>query len=294
MSAKDLSKIYTWIPENLFFNYTEPLYCLFIDLMRFLITMSPNLGKTFLPYSYQYALSGVIYKKLALANEQYATFLHEKGYSQTENNKHFKLFTYSNLKGDFSTENNSLRLKSKELSFQLSCHMPEFAEHLIKGVFINQEISIGGAGAKASFLVQQVALLPNQIPIDDSLHTVILTPISPIVVGEKNERGYYNYLSPLDANFIPLLKNNLREKIRAISGDTALDGLEIGLNLFPNKLKSRLVTIKENTQQESKVRGFYGFELVVKGRGKVINVLIDCGLGMLNGMGFGSVNVKSS
>ncbi|PRY48844.1 CRISPR-associated Cas6 family protein [Arcticibacter pallidicorallinus] len=262
--------------------------------MRFLITLSPNPGKTFLPYSYQYALSGVIYKKLALADEQYASFLHERGYSQIESNKHFKLFTYSNLKGDFCIEHNSLRLQSKELSFQLSCYMPKFAEHLIKGVFINQEVSIGGVGATARFVVQQVSLLPNPTPIDDSLHTVILKPISPLVVGEKNERGYYNYLSPLDANFIPLLKNNLREKIRAIGGDPTSDRLEVGLNLFPDRLRSRLVTIKENTQEESKVRGFYGFELVVKGTGKVINILMDCGLGMLNGMGFGSVEVKNS
>lgn len=59
--------------------------------MRFNLTLIPLHIRTHVPFNYQYALSAVIYHKLAQADENYAFFLHEKGYALNEHAKHFKL-----------------------------------------------------------------------------------------------------------------------------------------------------------------------------------------------------------
>ncbi len=50
-----------------------------------------------LPLNYQYPLSAWIYKVLARGDRGFAEFLHEQGYKM-ENQKTFKLFTFSNLR----------------------------------------------------------------------------------------------------------------------------------------------------------------------------------------------------
>lgn len=63
--------------------------------MRFKLTLEVN-KKAFgnrLPINYQYEQSCVIYKILARANKDYATWLHENGFRK-ENGKTFKFFSY--------------------------------------------------------------------------------------------------------------------------------------------------------------------------------------------------------
>jgi hypothetical protein len=45
--------------------------------------------------------------------------------------------------------------------------MPEFAAHLISGVFADKQISIGGNGAKAIFNIGQIVSLPAAFKNED-------------------------------------------------------------------------------------------------------------------------------
>lgn len=94
--------------------------------MQFKLTLTPVQRETFVPFDYPYALSAVIYRKLADADQQYASFLHGKGYAQNEHSRHFKFFTFSNLQGKFKVVKEALQLQERRLSFILTCHMPEF------------------------------------------------------------------------------------------------------------------------------------------------------------------------
>lgn len=254
--------------------------------MRFKLTLVPLSTKIHVPFNYQYALSAVIYQKLAQADEDYASFLHQKGYAQNNHSKHFKLFSYSNLTGAFKAGKNALQLQGNETGFVLGCHTPEFAENLIKGVFANQRISIGDKTAQADFEVQQINAEADLSYSGMEKHTLEL--LSPLAVGKKNDRGNYDYLSPMDVDFLPILKNNLSDKLLTAHPDKIFD-FELGVNLFPKKLKSRLISIKAGTEKETKVKGFMGFSITIKGKMEVVNMALCGGLGQYNGVGFGSV-----
>ncbi len=264
--------------------------------MQFKITLTPTQRETYVPFNYQYPLSAVIYKKIAQADEGYAAFLHQKGYAQNDHSRHFKFFTFSNLQAKFIVVKEALKLQGNSVSFVLACHMPEFAENLVKGVFANQQLSIGDYTTQADFTVTQIEALPSLVATNslEAIHTVNLKLLSPILTGRKNNRGNDDYLSPEDADFIPLLKQNLCEKIAVAYGpetaqqETRQKPFEIytcGLA----KLKSRLATIKAGKAAETKVRGFLGFELEMQASGRVVEMALNAGLGGMNGMGFGCV-----
>ena len=64
--------------------------------MRFKLQLevNKNVFGNRLPINYQYEQSAVIYRILARADKDYATWLHENGY-RMENGKTFKFFSYS-------------------------------------------------------------------------------------------------------------------------------------------------------------------------------------------------------
>lgn len=267
--------------------------------VRLKLTLLSSNRETVVPYNYQYALAAVIFKKIADADQAYADFLHQKGYGQNDYSRHFKFFTFSNLQGKFVNSKNALKLQGNQSEFVLACHMPDFAESLIKGVFADQRISIGDRSAQADFTVSQIEVLPAVFSKEDeqTVHTVTLKLISPMVVGRKNDRGNDDYLSPEDEDFISLLKQNLAEKL-AVAFDPEIASQETIHKPFTlkacrlEKLKSRLTTIKAGKDAETKVRGFLGFELEMEASGKVINMALDAGLGGMNAMGFGCVEAR--
>lgn len=87
--------------------------------MQFKIILTPLQGETFVPFNYPYALSAVIYKKIAQTDEGYATFLHQKGYAQNDHSRHFKFFTFSNLQAKFMAVKTALKLQDSSVSFIL-------------------------------------------------------------------------------------------------------------------------------------------------------------------------------
>jgi CRISPR-associated endoribonuclease Cas6 len=64
--------------------------------MRFQLTLTTLRQHQRITLNYQYPLSAAIYKIISRADEAYATFLHQQGYSH--GNKSFKLFTFSDLR----------------------------------------------------------------------------------------------------------------------------------------------------------------------------------------------------
>ncbi|TKK66635.1 hypothetical protein FC093_16495 [Ilyomonas limi] len=62
-----------------------------------------------LTFNYSYPLSAAIYKIIERADSQFAHFLHNEGY--TTGNKHFKLFTFSDIQMPFD----NYKSKSQEI-----------------------------------------------------------------------------------------------------------------------------------------------------------------------------------
>lgn len=257
--------------------------------MRFLITLQSVTKPAIIPINYQYPLSAAIYKILQKADEEYAAFLHEKGYG-----KGFKLFTFSDLKCRFKIEGDRLILLNPQAQIILSFHLPLAAETFIRGIFLSQELVIADKQSKAVFEVITVEALPGILneALANEQANIIVNPISPVICGEKNEKGNYRFLSPEEENYPEMLLFNWKEKCKTVYADAAeelMEGSYIKTEFYPNPPKSRLITIKAGTEAETKIRGFVNFKLAIGGKREAVELLIDSGVGLYNAMGMGCV-----
>lgn len=260
--------------------------------MRLLLTLNSIKEKEIIPVNYQYPLASAIYRILQNADAEYAAFLHEKGYG-----KGFKLFTFSDIKCPLKIDGDRLLLLSDKAEVIVCFHLPKAAETFIKGLFMSQQIDVADRKSKTSFTVMQVESLGS--PLDrfnknDEME-FLLKPLSPIVCGLKNENGNYTFLSPEDTRFEEMLFKNWEQKCEAVFENEDIDHLMAGslaeVLFFKNAPKSRLITIKANTNAETKIRGFVNFEIRIKGKKEAVELLLNSGAGLYNAMGMGCLEI---
>ncbi len=164
-----------------------------------------------LPLNYQYPLSACIYKIISKADEPYASFLHQEGYGTPL--KKFKFFTFSDLKTPFRANGNRMVMRTKNAELTVCFHLPQAAENFIKGLFVQRQIEIADQYSKAVFEVRQIESLYGKVAslTENSINEITVKTLSPIVCGKKNEAGNYTFLSPLDAEFVPMIYANWKE-----------------------------------------------------------------------------------
>lgn len=258
--------------------------------MRFKLALNNKNRFTALPVNYQYPLSAAIYKILDRADGEYAAFLHERGYG-----KGFKLFTFSQLQCPFRIEGDRLVIVGQEVNFEIAFHLPDAAENFIKGLFASQEIEIADKVSRGKFTVRSVETVRNALASagSDEIIPADVLPLSPVVAGLKNEKGNYDFLSPVDELFQEVIRFNWREKIRTCFDDATAESalLLAELSLFNHPPKSRLLTIKAGTAEETKIRGWMNFKLRLTAERRLIDVVMDSGVGIYNSLGCGMVGV---
>jgi CRISPR-associated endoribonuclease Cas6 len=253
--------------------------------MRFKINLSlPNPNLKTLPLNYQYELSAYIYRTIANGDAKYAEWLHQNGFKME--GKQFRLFTFSNFiipQKTIDKEHARLIIRGNSASFIISFLPERSTEEFVKGIFADQHFSIGNHDCKAEFLIQNIELLPQP----DFCRSFTGTTISPICITLKNDNGKLDYIAP-DSPLAPeLIKNNLLNKYFAFYGkpyDKELFFVWKTLDVP----RSKLITIKTNTPQQTKVRGFHcKFSLFTIP--ELMNIAYNAGIGEKNSMGFGMV-----
>lgn len=260
--------------------------------MRILLTLNCGKEKQIIPINYQYPLASAIYKILQKADAEYAAFLHERGYG-----KGFKLFTFSDIKCPFKIDGDRLILLSNTIELTVCFHLPVAAETFIKGLFMSQQIDIADKKSKTSFIVEQIESLASpldQLKESDEL-SILLKPLSPVVCGLKNEKGNYDFLSPTDNRYEEMLFVNWEEKCKAVFGKEQAEQLItssfIKVIFNKNPPKSRLITIKADTDAETKIRGFNNFQVSIQGKKEAVELLLNSGVGLYNAQGMGCVEM---
>jgi len=109
--------------------------------MRFILTLNRTTKQRMLPMDYQYYISAWIYKVLKHAYKEFADFLHEKGYGQSET-KLYKLFCFSQLnfgKPKLWKEKRVFEISNHEIELHISFDVTEVATNFIKGLFMLQK-----------------------------------------------------------------------------------------------------------------------------------------------------------
>jgi CRISPR-associated endoribonuclease Cas6 len=279
--------------------------------MRFLLKLSLVGAKQTpaISLNYHYLISAAIYKIIGCADSSYATFLHDEGHTflQRRNtgisdnvavlspkghrNKRFKFFTFSDIRTPFQIVGDQMILLSRTIEITVCFHINKTAENFVKGLFMEQRIYIG----TALFKIDSV----ESIHYSFNVEKIILQPISPLVVGRKNDRGHYDYRSPQDSDFSERLIYSWIEKYCAIynidpGNQEFIPDISITPIFFPNPPQRRLVTIKKDANGDRKVRGYTKFRLEVNTSPEMLEIALNTGLGLHNSQGMGCVSLVNN
>lgn len=261
--------------------------------MHFKITIVSSEKGAVLPINYSYPLSSAIYRIIARGDAHYAAFLHEKGYG-----KGFKFFSFSQLSVPFRIEGDRMRLLSDEVTFRVAFHLPKAMESFIKGLFQSEQIEIADKKSRGVFRVKSIESLPDPLQqyAENEMVQIRLSPLSPVVAGLQNEKGYYDFLEPDDDRFSESLVYNWRSKIASCYDEPTAHSALLLLEVTPGKhpAKSRLITIKADTPEETKIRGWINFGLKVTAERRFVGLLLNAGVGVYNSQGFGSISIQES
>lgn len=235
-------------------------------------------------------MSAAVYKIIQRADRDFASFLHNRGYGDGQ--KSFKLFTFSDIRTPFVRRGDRMQLTTGEAALIVCFYLPEAAEHFIRGLFMHQQLEIADRMSKIVFTVSGVEILPSDISGNS---ITVLQPLSPLVVGRKNDRGHYDYRSPEDTDFGECLYYNWMEKCAAVGLPVAMSNEEpevsIDVLFYNNPPQQRLITIKSGTEAETKIRGYTKFRLEVTAPKEMLEVAMGAGLGLHNAQGMGCVGV---
>ena len=259
--------------------------------MRFNLVLERTGKKNFLPFNYQYEVSSWIYKVISMADTDFSNFLHGSAFQSGV--KSFKLFTFSNLDlrpFRIHKQHGRIEIIGNHAFLQISFMVDKAAENFIKGLFLNQQFSIGDKISNVDFCVRRIE--SEAVPIFND--RMVYRTLSPMCVSIHGER-YAQYICPSDRDYEKLLFTNLIAKLNSmpvIHGNRVLletSGDEHGFTLL-SEPKSRLISIKSFTRDETRVRG-YEFKFELRASPLLQEIGYYSGFGEKNSTGFGCVEI---
>ncbi len=265
--------------------------------MRFRLTLRPHTQRQKLTLNYNYPFSSWIYSRIKESDADYAHFLHQQGYQVEDSAKNFKHFTFSKFdiphkakpieKGD-----DFILLSDRPIYINVSFFIDKAAEDFIVGLFKNQRISIFNKKYQADFLIESVESIAS--PLSDHLR-LHFKATSPMVIAEKRADGKDDYLAPTDARFARYFVINLLDKYESVYGKgISMDQgtLEKLINfrlIDTEKMRSKLIHIKQDRDDETRIKGYENFIFELSAPDKIIEVGFYGGFGKFTssaGMGY--------
>ncbi|MCG8603723.1 CRISPR-associated endoribonuclease Cas6 [bacterium] len=258
--------------------------------MRIQLWLQPLEKSTAVPVNYAYPLSAAIYKILQLASPEYATFLHDKGYT-APSGRLMKLFTFSKLWiPGVRLEKGMLLGKADHWKLQIGSPMhEEFVRNFVIGLFRSSKLTLVTTRVQADFLVEEVQMR-RQPQFKEITRCKCLSPIVASTVHEKNGRLRPYYYRPEDDGLSPALQKNLLQKYEIIHGEsTAKKQLVFRIDASATP-KSKLVTLKEGSLEETRLKAFETY-FTLQGSTELMQVAWECGLGEHTSQGFGMIEI---
>lgn len=262
--------------------------------MRFKLTIITS-RPAIIPINYQYEISSWIYKVINNSNPEFSEWLHNIGF--TDGKRNFKLFSFSNLdiaSYELNRDEERLIIKCDEVSLYISFLIPEAAEKFIIGIFQNQSFELGDIKSKAFFRIKSIEKLPEP----EWKETMTFKTISPVLVSKMqviNEKASAIYLSPKDEGYEDLVFQNLIRKYAAYANALKMNNADKNKQVTETKIevlnepKAKLITIKANTPQQSKIKA-YQYQFRITAPVELLKVAYYSGLGEKNSLGMGSLN----
>ena len=178
--------------------------------MRFKLNLrvNKNIYGNILPLSYQYELSACIYKTIAKSDSLYAEWLHDNGFSN--HHKRFKMFVFSNLFPNCKALGDRMCILSDTMHLFLSFLPEKSTEEFVKGIFLDNLLTLGDEKSKVQFQVENIEALATPVLNNHKFQT-----LSPVSVSTKRDNGSIEYISPERDDYGKMLINNLKDKYLA-------------------------------------------------------------------------------
>lgn len=255
--------------------------------MRLLIRiLSPK--SVFIPFDYHYQMHSAIYSLIGKSSPGYSAFLHNTGF--IDNNKQLKLFVFSklNLPGAKITKSGFENVKEAFLNF--STPIPKSFEHLVLGIFSDQELILKLSGKQLEFRIENVETLPDP----DFSPEMRFTCLSPIAVAGNSTsysgKHYLDYMIPIEKDeYILGIKNNLLRKYRLVYGRDYVGNESFYFSFDPIYIVKKQGKIKKNVKfKDGRIIGMEA-PFTIEADPELIRIGYECGFGSENSAGFGMV-----
>jgi CRISPR-associated endoribonuclease Cas6 len=262
------------------------------------IALQGKQDQRLMPFNYQYPLSSAIHSIMRKSDAEFASFFHNVGYGR----ERYKLFTFSDISFPFETKGDRMLLLGQTGSFKICFHVPEAAQHFIKGVFLNEAIVISDKSSAVHFRVQEIDNCLIALPSSpNDIVSVVVQPISPLVIsGRRADRSAPSaYYSPYERPFVDRLNFSWIQKYKAIysASDAEIELLKQQIRteiiFFKNPPIERRITIKHGRDEAQKVRGYTRFGLKLTAPKQMIELALNSGLGIKNSIGMGCVHLTN-
>ena len=236
-----------------------------------------------IPINYQYQLRSAIFKILSASDPNFSLWLHDYGYNQK--GKRFKMFTFSNLIVPCVIDNSGKRLipKRDKALLYIGFADEHVSKTFLKGAFLNETIRIADKHSGMEFKIVEIQMLrPLEYHPDKIFET-----LSPICVSCRNESGKMDYLSPEDSRYEQGLLTGLISRYSALYGHPYEEEKYCRIEII-GQIKSRLITIKEGSPEQTRVRG-YSYRFKIDLPPELMEIAYNGGLGEKGSMGFGMI-----
>ena len=250
--------------------------------MRIKITADVGEGIR-LPINYNHLLVGCIYRFLAESDAEYATFLHDTGY--TAGAKRFKLFTFSQLLAKHRRIRGSDIHFGSQLTWFVSSPVETFLSHFANTLLTEGRLWLG----RHRLWIKDVSI-PRIPRFQAEMRLWCLSPIVMSTVRQRDGKESQHYCLPEDPALSELIRQNLMRKHAAIYGQPPTeDALRFWFDTdYIDKKPGRVTRLVD--YKGIKIRGVMA-PFYVAGSPALIQTGYECGFGVKNSLGFGMAEV---
>ena len=235
-----------------------------------------------IPLNYNHYLASVIYSFLETSDPEYAYFLHTDGYLYGD--KHFKLFTFSQLMARHNIEGEYIRFHSI-VNWFVSSPQELFLVNFMSSLLEKRELVVHNN----RLMVRDVEI--QQTPIfNQEMKFRCLSPITISTKKERNHKIVTHYCLPTEPEFSELVRQNLIKKYEIIYDQRpANDSFTMIFDEEYIKKHGGRVT-KLIRYRDIDIRGVLCPFLAI-GSKELMCVGYECGFGDKNSAGFGMVDI---
>lgn len=225
-----------------------------------------------LPLNHNHILHGIVLKWLG--NQNYENFLHNCGF--TFNNRIFKLYSFSELKGEYKLLDDGRIMFYKKIDFYIGSHDEKFIDYLFKNSIFREKITI---------LDQDVFIcgidMIDTTPKNNSYTVETLSPVTVYSSFESCQSKKTLYYHPNDKNFAQYIQENLIKKYNSFYGKNP-ENSEFYIKTIgtPKEIKKRYKGFL--------IKGWHG-KFKIAGSMELLKMAFDSGLGSKNSQGFGFI-----